>query len=67
MQNPKHIYILSLKQFEDIKGVIRIRKSKLMRVLISYVVAIVVFTFLSVSTAKLHLMVEQEQLTLSEL
>jgi hypothetical protein len=34
-----------------------------MRVLISYVVAIVVFTFLSVSTAKLHLMVEQEQLT----
>ena len=40
---------------------------KLMRVLISYVVAIVVFTFLSVSSAKLHLMVEQEQLTLSEL
>ena len=40
---------------------------KLMRVLISYVVAIVVFRFLSVSTAKLHLLVEQEQLTLSEL
>jgi hypothetical protein len=40
---------------------------KLMRVLISYVVAIVVFTFLSVSSAKLHLMVEREQLTLSEL
>ena len=38
-----------------------------MRVLISYVVAIVVFTFLSVNTAKLHLLVEQEQLTLSEL
>ena len=36
-------------------------------VLISYVVAIVVFTFLSVSTVKLHLLVEQEQLTLSEL
>ena len=40
---------------------------KLMRVLISYVVATVVFTFLSVNTAKLHLLVEQEQLTLSEL
>ena len=40
---------------------------KLMRVLISYVVAIVVFTFLSVNTAKLHLLVEEEQLTLSEL
>ena len=40
---------------------------KLMRVLISYVVAIVVFTFLSVNTAKLQLLVEQEQLTLSEL
>ena len=40
---------------------------KLMRVLISYVVAIVVFTFLSVSTAKLHLLVGQAQLTLSDL
>ena len=38
-----------------------------MRVLISYVVATVVFTFLSVNTAKLHLLVEQEQLTLSKL